>query len=56
MIPFHPQGPLLTRLIVVIYRDLGGLQELRLQHLVDPEAQHRVFLVGELRERESCLS
>lgn len=51
MIAFHPQGPLLTRLIVVIYCDLSGLQELRLQHPVDPEAQHGVFLVGELRER-----
>lgn len=48
-VPSIPR-PLLTRLVVVVDCDLGSLQELSLQHPVDPEAQHRVFFVGELEE------
>ena len=48
-IPSIPR-PLLTRLVVVVDCDLGSLQELGLQHPVDPEAEHRVFFVGELEE------
>lgn len=49
-------GPLLTRLVVVVDSDQGGLQELRLQHPVNTKAQHCVFLMGELERTESCLS
>ena len=45
----HSQA-LLTRLVVVVDCDLGSLQELGLQHPVDPEAEHGVFFVGELEE------
>lgn len=48
-------GPLLTRLVIVVDSDQGGLQELRLQHPVNPKAQHCVFLMGELERTESCL-
>ena len=47
--PLRSQA-LLTRLVVVVDCDLGSLQELSLQHPVDPEAEHRVFFVGELEE------
>lgn len=47
--PLHSQA-LLTRLVVVVDCDLGSLQELGLQHPVDPEAEHGVFFVGELEE------